>query len=395
MSGSRPVRRLPRRGASTRPGRPAEDASLLLESAGPDLGLLFALVSLISLGVIMGYSAISVNVADPGDVLTKLVVFLVIGSVGMLSGIYLPVRSFWRSVSPWLLVVCAAMLLSLLVDANPMAITANGATRWLQLPGGFRIQPSEFTKLAFVLFAARFLARRGERMQAADWLAFLAVLGGLCGMIYLEPDLGTALVLGGTAFCMLIVAGADLRVLLTGLAFVAAVVFLLAWNTPHQQERLRSWWSPWEFRQGAGYQVIQSWAAMARGGLTGVGLGRSTYKLGDRLPESETDFIFAIVAEEMGLLRASGVLFLFGLLAWRGYRIAARAPDRYTSLLATGIISWISVQAVLNIAVVTGTVPNTGVPLPFISTGGSSLVALMTASGLVLGISRLRRPVRR
>jgi len=356
----------------------------------PDTTYMLVLIGLLSVGLIMVYSTTAFEGGT--DNFTKQLMWLGLGVVGLLVAAITPIK-WWRAAAPWLLGLCAIALFSLLFkEKNPLAIEANGAYRWLKVPGG-QVQPSEFAKLAFVLVAAQYLEVRGQRLNLNHWATFLVLLGGLAGMIYLEPDLGTALVLAGTAFCMLIAAGAKGKVLFQGVLVAAVLVALLAWNTDHQRDRLLAWWNPWkeEYRQTTGYQVLQSWSAMSRGGVLGVGLGKSIHKIDNRLPEAETDFVFAIVAEEMGLLRAVGVLLLFGLLAWRGYAIAARAPDRFTFLVAAGLTSWIAVQSCLNIAVVTGTVPNTGVPLPFISKGGSSLIALLAAVGLVINISRTRR----
>jgi cell division protein FtsW len=354
------------------------------------MGYIFALLALISVGVIMVYSTTAFY--GPDDV-ERMVMWLGLGVVALVVSASVPL-SFWRKAAPWLLVACMGLLISLLFKgANPLAVEANGAYRWLKVPVIGQFQPSEPAKLAFVLFAARFLERRGQRMTAGEWAVFVGTLGLLAGSIYKEPDLGTAMALVGSAFCMLIAAGVRISTMVKGILVLAVLIGTMAWNTPHQRERLLAWQNPWaqQYAQDSGYQVIQSMSAMSRGGLGGVGLGQSIHKLGDRLPEAETDFIFAIVAEEMGLFRAIAVLVLFGLLSWRGYGIAARAPDRYSALVAVGVTSWIAVQACLNLAVVTGTVPNTGVPLPFISSGGSSIVSLMAATGVVIGISRLRR----
>jgi cell division protein FtsW len=360
----------------------------------PDAGFLVALVGLLSVGLIMVYSTTAID-ASWSDIL-KIVVQLAVGVAGMVVAMHIPLRVF-RKWTLTLLVVCVILLLSLYVPGNPLRYSMNGATRWINLVGGFKLQPSEFTKLAFILFGAQFLERRAHRMTTRNWGAFALVFCFLAAIIYKEPDLGTALVLGGTAFSMLIAAGISGKKLLAGALIGAALVLTLAWYTPHQKERLLSWWNPWAevYRLESGHQVIRSWSAMARGGLWGVGLGQSTQKLDNRLPESETDFIFAIVAEELGYVRAVGVLGLFALFIWRGYTIAARATDRYAGLVAAGITSWVAVQACMNVAVATGSIPNTGVPLPFISSGGSSLLALLISVGIVLGISRHRRQVDR
>lgn len=381
---------LTRRSSNVRSLKQPQPKPPLVVGQSPDLGFILSLVALVSVGLIMIYSANAVGGAR--EEIIKLLIITGVGLGGLLVGAFIPVR-WWKVLTPLFLLACIGALASLLVPSNPLAVTVNGATRWLQVGGGFVLQPSEFAKLAFILAAAQLLEPRGRLMKSRSWVILFGLFLLLAGLIYKEPDLGTALVLAGTAFCLLVSAGVNWRVLVTGVVVTGGLVFLIAWNTQHQKERLLVWRDPWaiEHRFEGGHQVIQSWSAMARGGLTGVGLGQSIQKLDNRLPESETDFIFAIVAEELGLIRAGGVLLLFGLFAWRGYAIAARAPDRYTGLIAAGITSWIAVQSCLNVAVVTGTVPNTGVPLPFISSGGSSLLALLLASGVVIGISRLRR----
>lgn len=393
MSTARPQRSQARRGSNVRELRPSQStAPTAFTWERPDLAYIIALVALISVGMIMVYSTTAV---DGISAVIRMGMWLVIGVPGMLIASRLP-PGFWRAATPWLLGLCYVALAGLLLkDHNPLAHEVNGAYRWYKVPGIGVIQPSEVAKLAFILFAAQFLERRGQRMTQGQWITFIGYLGLMAGLIYKEPDLGTALVLAGIAFCMLVAAGVRWGILVKGVLALAILVGVLAWNTDHQRARLESWLHPWaeQHVQDGGYQTVRSMSAMTRGGLAGVGLGRSIYKLNNRLPEAETDFIFAIVAEELGLIRAVMVLGLFGLLAARGYAIAARAPDRYSALVATGITSWVAVQASLNISVVTGTVPNTGVPLPFISSGGSSLTALMIASGIVIGISR-RRPVK-
>lgn len=355
---------------------------------GPDGGLLFALVGLVSVGLIMVYSANAQG--GEAEVFRRLGFQFGFGAVGLTVGLLLPLP-LWRKLAPLALVLSFLALLSLEIPGNPFALNVNNATRWLQI-GSFTVQPSEFAKLAFVLFAANFLEKRGAKMRLGSggkyWLGFLGVLGAFAAVIYKEPDLGTALVLGGTAFCMIWAANVDWKALVVFVIVGGLVVGAAAMTKEHQRERLMAWQNPWDYHNNQGHQVIQSWMAIARGGWFGVGLGQSLQKLDNRLPEAETDFIFAVIAEELGLIRAVGVILLFMLFAWRGLAIAARAPDRYSSLIVTGITAWISVQAGMNLGVVTGTIPNTGVPLPFISSGGSSTLALMMGVGILIGISR-------
>lgn len=390
-SGSRAskVRAFPPGGRRSDPAQAPAPPARVAKPSSPDLVYALVLIALVSFGTIMVYSATALEGGT--EQLLRMAMWLALGAAGCVAGVYLPMR-FWRKLAPWLLVGTLAALASLLVDSNPLAVNVNGATRWLQLPGRATLQPSEVAKLAFILFAARMLERRRD-LKGEDWLVFLGMLGVFALLIYKEPDLGTTLVLGGTAFCMLIAAEVDAKKLIALAVTAIVAVGAAAWTTPHQKARLLTWANPWHetYRYNGGLQTVMSQDAMARGGLTGVGLGNSLAKVDNRVPEAETDFILAVVGEELGLIGALGLLLLFALLAMRGYTIAARAPDRYSALVAVGITSWVAVQSCLNIAVATGTAPNTGVPLPFISSGGSSLVTLMTASGIVLGISRYRR----
>ncbi len=352
----------------------------------PDVLLILALVGLVSLGMVMIYST-TLFEQTPAEVARELGLQFGVGLAGLLAGVLMPL-SWWRRLTPLVLLGAAGALLSLEIPGNPLAVSRLGATRWLQL-GPLSFQPSEFAKLAFILFSAGFLQRHGRRMRLQHLAFYLGVAGFLAFLIYREPDLGTAAVIGGIAICMLWVAQAH-WLLVAGLSGLAiSGILLLARTKPHQQERLLAWRNPWAYEDTIGHQIIQSWTAMARGGLWGVGLGQSLQKLGNRLPEAETDFIFSVIVEELGLVGGVAVILLFLLFAWRGFAIALRAPDRYSALLAAGITTWVAGQAALNVGVVTGTIPNTGIPLPFLSSGGSSLLALMIASGLLLSISRL------
>lgn len=322
----------------------------------------------------------------------KLGLFIALSLVALFVAAFVP-EKLLRKGTPLVLLVSGGLLLSLYIPGNPFALHLLGATRWLEFGGGITFQPSELAKFAFILFAAGFLEKRGRNMRTQDWVTYLGVLGFLAALIVKQPDLGTTLCLLGIAGGMLIIGGAPWRVMLPGIVVGASLILVMAWNTDHQRDRLESWLNPWEHRQDQGYQTVQSEVALAKGGITGVGLANSTQKLNDRLPEAESDFIFAIVGEELGLVRAVAVILVYAFFIWRGMEISARAPDRYSGLIAGGVTSWIGVQTVLNLGVVTGTLPNTGVPLPFLSAGGTALVIMMAASGLVVGVSRRMRPV--
>jgi cell division protein FtsW len=257
------------------------------------------------------------------------------------------------------------------------------------------IQPSELAKLAVVVFAATLLARRWQRLDDVRQLALplvpvLLIVGGL---ILFQPDLGTAVVVAASVIVLLFAAGARIKHLLfAGVTAVALGMGLVA-SAGYRWSRFLSFLNPWADPQGSGYQVIQSLIALTSGGLFGVGLGASRQKW-LYVPNAHTDFIYAIIGEELGLLGMLIVVVLFGLLMFAGIRIALRAPDAFGRLLAAGITGWFGAQALMNLGAVTGLMPITGIPLPFVSFGGSSLVVSLAAVGILVSIARDGREYR-
>jgi cell division protein FtsW len=281
-----------------------------------------------------------------------------------------------------------AIVLLLLVLIPGMGVEVNGSRRWLGT-GALRFQPSEVAKLALVFFVAHVFAR--DRERSADGVVSpypaLVTLGVLAVLVMAEPDMGTTLVMTLMVFGMAFVAGAPLKTMAgvgisgVGLALIIGMV------APYRRARLMSFLHPFEDHSNTGYQVVQSLVGVASGKYTGVGLGASRAKYGF-LPNSHTDFIFAIIGEELGLLGTLVVVVLFGALTFLGIRTAMRARDPFSSLLAAGITTWIAGQAFINIGAVIGLVPVTGVPLPFVSFGGSALLFTMAASGVLVNIAR-------
>jgi cell division protein FtsW len=296
----------------------------------------------------------------------------------------------WRKLAVPLLLACGAMLLAVLVPG--IGIRVNGSARWLGA-GQWRVQPSELAKLAVLIFIADLLTRRSSRMDDTRYVvwpvmaAFLSV--GL--LIMMEPDMGTTLVLGSIVFGVLFVAGAPLFTMakIGGMAAVGSLG--LAVLEPYRWRRMTAFRHPFADAGNAGYQSAQGLLALGSGKLTGVGLGASRASWGF-LPNPHTDFIFAIIGEQTGLVGSLLVISLFGAFAFLGVRAALRAPDRFGMLIAAGITSWIIGQAVINVGAVVGLLPVTGVPLPFISFGGSSLVIAMGAVGILLNVARSGRP---
>lgn len=361
------------------PARPARPA---------DAGVVLAVGALLLLGVVMVFSASAVRAADqfgnPYYYLVRQSAFAALGLVAMSITARIDYR-WWRRLAWPILLVCLALLVVVLIPGVGMVV--NGARRWIGL-GPLSFQPSEFMKFGMVIFVADHLARAGD--QVRRWrtlLVPLAVLGLTFGLIMLEPDLGTSLSIAGTVYILLFLGGADLGHLAALAAVGTAAVTYYALSAEYRRDRLLTFLDPQRDPLGDSYQVLQGLYALASGHLWGLGLGRSRQKFW-YLPEPHTDYIFAIVGEELGFLGASLVVWLFFLFAWRGYRIAARAPDRFGALLAAGVTTMIVLQALMNIAVVTSSMPATGIPLPLISYGGSSLVVTLAGVGILLGVSR-------
>jgi cell division protein FtsW len=283
-------------------------------------------------------------------------------------------------------IMAVSIVLLLLVLVPGMGVEVNGAKRWLGA-GLFQIQPSEIAKVALVLHGAALLATRPRLTRSLpDMVPFLMPVVAVCLLVVLEPDLGTAMVSGFTAVAMLIAAGAKMRHLMLLGAGAAGLILLAIMIEPYRMERLTGFINPSADPAGAGFQATQAQIALGSGGLFGVGVGGSLQKA-FYLPEAHTDMIAAVIGEEMGLLGMMGLAGLFGLFAYAGLRTAQRARDRYTKLLAAGLVSLVMVQATINLFAVLGLAPLTGVPLPFVSYGNSSLLVLLAAVGLLLNIA--------
>ncbi len=303
----------------------------------------------------------------------------------------------WRAVRGPLVVVTMGLLVVVLVPH--LGVTAGGSSRWIGF-GAFQLQPSELMKLALAVFAADLLTRRVDRFSEPRVVVVPVLLVlGISGLLILkQPDMGTALVLSAIAFGILFMGGVPMGPIVKILGAFGMVAVVVGLADPYRRDRILSFLNPGAHQAGSGYQVWQSLIGLGSGHLFGLGLGGGRQKWGT-LPNAHTDFIFSVVGEELGLVGAVVLLGLFFALAWFGLRAAARAPDRFGSLLAVGITTWITSQAVINIGAVVGVLPVTGIPLPFISFGGSSLIITMAAVGILLNIASHERaganPVRR
>ena len=295
----------------------------------------------------------------------------------------------WRARTNLVLIAAFAMMVAVLVPG--LGVNVNGSSRWLGY-GFARIQPSEFAKLAVLLFVADLLARRADKVGnwRATLLPVLVVFGTFAALLMLQPNLGTTIILGSIVFFMLFVAGVATKPLIGTFLIGGVLATMAATLESYRRRRLLGFIDPWKDVANTGYQTIQAQVAISHGGVVGSGLGQSRAKYGF-LPFAHTDFIYAIIADETGMIGALLVVALFIALGVAGIRTAMRAPDRYGMLLATGVTGWLLIQAFVNIGAVVGVLPITGVPLPFVSFGGSSLVVTMAAMGLLLNVARQAR----
>lgn len=353
-----------------------------------DRWLFSATIGLALFGVVMVYSASAVIAQQENHsqffYLTKQAVWTSIGLVTMFVAMNFDYERLNRRWIVYGLLLVTVLLLLAVFGFRPI----NGARRWIRF-SSFSLQPSEIAKLTLAIFLARFLERRAgdEASFFRTFIPAMLVIGLLAGLVIKEPDLGTALMLGISGVVVCFAAGVRPRHV-----FYASVPALLYVGkmlifTPFRMRRLASFIDPWADAQGTGYQTVQSLIAVGSGGLHGLGFAQGRQKL-LFLPFAHSDFIFAVVGEELGLVGAAIVVLVFAIFLWRGIRAALRAPDRFGMLLGLGIVVGIVAQALLNISVVLAIVPNKGIPLPFISYGGSSIVPTLAGVGILLNISQ-------
>ncbi|AZB42839.1 stage V sporulation protein E [Bacillus sp. FJAT-42376] len=355
----------------------------------PDFILIIVTLLLLTVGLIMVYSASAIwadyKFDDSFFFAKRQLLFAGIGIIGMFFIMNVDYWT-WRTWAKILLLVCFVLLIAVLIPG--IGMERNGSRSWIGV-GAFSIQPSEFMKFAMIVFLAKYLSEHQKKITSfrKGLIPSLGLVFIAFGMIMLQPDLGTGTVMVGTCIIMIFTAGARIWHFgflgLLGVGGFAALVL----SAPYRMKRITSFLDPWQDPLGSGFQIIQSLYAIGPGGLFGMGLGQSRQKF-FYLPEPQTDFIFAILSEELGFIGGTLVLLLFCLLLWRGIRIALGAPDLYGAFLAVGIIAMVAIQVMINIGVVTGLMPVTGITLPFLSYGGSSLTLMLMGIGVLLNISR-------
>ena len=350
--------------------------------------LFVATILLVCASVVMVYSA-SAAVAlekykDPNFFLIRQGLWAVLGVAMLALTMRVDYRSYRNEALIWGIVGVVGLMLVAVLRSDAI----NGATRWLTL-GGLRFQPSEFAKMACILFTALMLERRMHRINEVKYsLAPIAIVtGGLAGLILLERDFGTALSVLTIVALMIYGAGLSYRYIVGAALVAVPALFAVLVSASYRRARLFTFLDPWADPQKEGFQIIQSFIAVGTGGLTGRGLFDSVQKL-FFLPYAHTDFIYAVIGEELGLIGATVTLACFCVIAWRGLEISAKAEDRFGSLLALGITAMIAVQAFVNMSVVLGLLPTKGIPLPLLSSGGSSLIVSLVAVGVLLNISQ-------
>lgn len=354
----------------------------------PDLSLLLIILALLIIGVAMVYSASHVwssyKFDDGTYYLKRQLLFAGAGVIGMFLFMIIPYYT-WKKYASAILITCFILLIAVLIPG--IGLVRGGAQSWIGI-GAFSIQPSEFMKLGLIIFLASLLVNKQKYITSftQGFLPCLLLIFTAFGLIMLQPDLGTGLVLVLTCMTMIFVAGAKISHF-SGLAIIGLVGFvLLILSAPYRISRITAFLNPWEDPLGDGFQIIQSLYAIGPGGFMGLGFGNSLQKY-FYLPEPQTDFIFAIIAEELGFIGGTAIIILFFLLLWRGIRLSLASTDAFARFLSLGIVAMLAIQAMINISVVIGLIPVTGITLPFLSYGGSSLTLTLCSVGILLNIS--------
>jgi cell division protein FtsW len=350
--------------------------------------LFIATLLLVCASIVMVYSASAVVALErfqqPYHFLIRQGLWAVLGVAVLAIAMRVDYRTYRHEPFIWGVIALVGLMLVAVLFSQPV----NGTRRWFGV-GGLGIQPSELAKVACVLFAALMLERRMHRIDDLSYsvLPIAIVVGAMVGLILLQPDFGTAMSLLIISAVMVFAAGLHYRYFVGAALAVLPIVYVVLVSAPYRRRRLMAFWDPWADPLGDGFQIIQSLIAVGTGGVFGKGVMAGVQKL-FYLPEPHSDFIYAVIAEELGLIGATVVLVCFGVIAWRGLRIAMRAEDTFGAFLALGLTTMIVVQAFVNMSVVLGLLPTKGIPLPLVSAGGSSLLINLLGAGMLLNISQ-------
>ena len=385
--------------SSTKPRAQADRTQTLRgiqrERHEPDYLLLLSVVALASIGILMVYSTTGVNSLvqfnDAFAVVRPQALWAILGVIAMVVVMRLDYR-YLRLISvPAFITALILLVVVLLPQIGPIRpVVFGGSARWLQIGPLPAMHPAEFAKIALVIYLAHWLTRKGMTAKSLmhGLLPFLLIIGPVLLLVLLEPDLGTMGVLTLAAFTMFFVAGGSLWQLAALLPIGVGAVAYVVTHSSYQMDRINAFLNPWADPQGIGFHTVQGLLAIGMGGPLGIGLGESRQPGALHLPAAQNDFVFAVVAQELGFIGGLLVIGLYLLFAYRGVKIAMGAPDTFGALLATGITAWLVLQAFINIGVVVVLLPITGITLPFVSAGGSSLIVSFAAVGILLSISR-------
>jgi len=382
--------------------RPAQATPKTIKKGAPDFQLLVLTFVLIGFGILMVFSASSslalTSASYNHDALyftKRHIMYAIIGTIAMFFAMKAHYSKYKKWFAPFFLITLVLLLAVLVVGVH-----LNGARSWIRLPGGASLQPAEFAKLAVILYLSALIAKKGDRLRdlRTGYIPVMLIVGLVAGLIMLQPDLGSCMILVATAGLIIYVGGASMKhimasvmLLVLGAAIVFGISSLFTKDEPasgnYRADRIEAYLNPFADPTGGTYNMLQSLVAIGEGGVTGAGFGKSIQKL-HYLPNPYNDFIFAIIAEEFGLIGTVLFLLVYAYFIWRGIIIALRCPDIFGTLAGVGIMGLFAIQAFINIGGVTKTIPLTGVPLPFISYGGTSLVIMMLSMGIMLSISR-------
>ncbi len=353
------------------------------------INLLTISITLLCIGVVMIYSSSSIyaweKYGDSFYFLKRHLYFLIVGLIGTFLAMIIDYRIFRKYARVFLWV---ALFLLVLVLIPGLGREVSGARRWFRFKF-ISFQPSELANLALIVYIADFICRKGDKIKSLlkGFFPPVCALGAVVFLILLQPDLGTTIALGSVVLIMLFVAGVRSKYILNLILCSLPAVYLLVFSVPYRRARILAFLNPWLDPKGSGFQIIQSQIAIGSGGIFGVGLGHSKQKL-FYLPAAHTDFIFSIIGEELGLIGTLGIIVLFMLFIQQGLKIIKNAQDKFGYFLALGLVLMVTLKAIVNIGVSCGVFPTKGLPLPFISYGGSSLIFDMVSLGILINIAR-------
>lgn len=357
---------------------------------------IFTIVAiLVAIGIVMIYSASAIyahgSMGDSLYFLKRHLLYLLIGLTTMFFAMLVDMNRLRQWAKPVLILSVALLVLVLIPHIGR---ETGGARRWFRI-GPVNFQPSEFAKIAIMIYVADLISRKRELMKSFihGYVPAMIVLGAVVGLVLLEPDLGTAVTISVICLMMMFVSGVRVSYIFVSLLASLPVLYALLFRVSYRRKRMMIFLNPWADKRGTGFQIIQSFIALGSGGIFGVGLGQSRQKL-FYLPASHTDFIFSIIGEELGFLGTASVVILFMLFVWESMKVVFKAPGMFERMLSLGIVSLIALEAMINIGVTAGALPTKGLPLPFISYGGSGLVFHLMAVGLLLNIAKRCEAVR-